>query len=130
MPDSNEFKILVVEDTAEDITVYQKILKEYSLTFCDSEKSIYEELNNDNCNLIVMDIGLAGSKDGIEITKELKANEKYFKIPVICITSHVFIKQKETVLNAGADFYLPKPLRKAELIDIIEKYRAGSINKY
>jgi len=76
-----------------------------------------------------MDIGLAGSKDGIEMTKDLKANQKYFKIPVICITSHVFIKQKEIVKQAGAEDYLTKPLRKTELIEIIERYRSDSSNK-
>ncbi|PKL82307.1 MAG: hypothetical protein CVV24_10720, partial [Ignavibacteriae bacterium HGW-Ignavibacteriae-3] len=114
---------------AEELAVYKKILKEYSITFCDSEKSIYEELNKSNFNLILMDIGLAGSKDGIEMTKDLKANQKYFKIPVICITSHVFIKQKEIVKQAGAEDYLTKPLRKTELIEIIERYRSDSSNK-
>ena len=121
MDKENSFKILVVEDDEISRSIYQLFLKNFDLTFCDSDKTMYERLAEDNFQLIIMDIGLPNSKDGLTLINELKSCEKYFKTPVICSTSYDTAEQKINALKAGADVYLAKPVSKEMLTNVIIK---------
>ena len=123
MIEENSFKILIVEDEEISRNLYRLWLKNYNLSFCDSEKLMYDKLYDDNFQLIIMDIGLPHSKDGLVLIKELKSSEKFFKIPIICATSYDSPEQKGNALNAGADVYLTKPVPRNILIDTITKFK-------
>ncbi len=117
------FKILIVEDEEIRRNLYRLWLKNYNISLCDSEKSMYDKLSNNSFQLIIMDIGLPGSKDGLSLIKELKVNKDFLKIPIVCITSYDSNDQRANVLNAGADVYLVKPVSRNILIDIITKFQ-------
>ncbi len=121
--EEKSLKILIVEDEEISRNLYGLWLKNYNLSFSDSEKSMYDKLSNNNFQLIIMDIGLPGSKDGLSLIKELKVNKDFLKIPIVCITSYDSNDQRTNVLNAGADVYLVKPVSRNILIDIITKFQ-------
>ncbi len=113
-------KILIVEDEEYSLKVFQMYLRDYELTFCRSEAEIYKNLNEQRFSLILMDIGLPGLKDGLQITKELKDSKEFSSIPVICITSYVYNEQQKNAYDAGADAYLTKPFTKNALLETIK----------
>ncbi len=121
--EKDNFKILIVEDEEISRNLYRLWLKDYNLSFCDSEESMYDKLSRNNFQLIIMDIGLPNSKDGLTLIKELKCSEKFSKIPIICATSYHTQELKATTINAGADEYLGKPIPKNILINIISKFQ-------
>jgi CheY-like chemotaxis protein len=69
-----------------------------------------------------MDISIKGNKNGLELTKELKASLEYSKIPVIAITAHAFESDRNNALEAGCDDYLAKPFSKNLLLETIGKF--------
>ena len=119
--EENKKQILIVEDDKESHIIFKRMLIGYEVIFCTCEKSMLSSLSETTFDLILMDIGLPGSKDGLELIKDLKGNSDYSSIPIICYTSFVFANQKLNALNAGADGYLTKPISKIELIDLIEQ---------
>ncbi|MHB1687075.1 MAG: response regulator [Ignavibacteriaceae bacterium] len=122
MIERKSFKILIVEDEEISQNLYRLMLKDYAVSFCDSDKSMYNKLSDDNYELIIMDIGLPCSKDGLVLIKELKDNKIFFKIPIICITSYVSYDQEANAIKAGADAYITKPISKNVLITTIEYF--------
>ena len=66
-----------------------------------------------------MDISLHGQKNGLELTKELKSMPEYKEIPVVCLTAHVFEKDKDNALDAGVDVFLTKPIENKVLINTL-----------
>ena len=116
-----KYKILLVEDDNDSIKIFQRMLNEYQLDFCESEISLYNKLSENNYDLILMDIGLAGSKDGIQLIDQLKKDKKYSSIPIVCITSRAYPAQETLAMNAGADAYVTKPVNKTKLISIINR---------
>ncbi len=118
----NSFKILIVEDDEIAQSIYQLMLKNYNLSFCNSDKTMYKKLSEDHFQLIIMDIGLPNSKDGLTLIKELKNSEKYLRIPIICATTYDTYDLKAKAINAGADVYLVKPILKNILLNAIAKY--------
>ncbi len=120
MDESTKPKILIVEDDYENQRFLQLFLKKKFIVFvCDSEQSFYQYLNNYQVDVILMDISLRGQKDGLQLTKEIKGNERFQKIPVVCLTAHAFPQDKENAMNAGVDIFLTKPVSNSYLMDTL-----------
>jgi len=68
-----------------------------------------------------MDISIKGNKNGLELTKELKASKEYSKIPVIALTAHAFDIDRENSFKAGCAEYISKPFLKEVLLESIRR---------
>ena len=61
--------------------------------------------------------------DGMEATRIIKSFRS--DLPVIAVTAFAMAKEREFILAAGCDDYLPKPLKREDLIAKIQKYIGG-----
>ena len=66
----------------------------------------------DGVDLVVLDIGLPGL-DGFELLDQLRAQGS--RVPVIVLTARDSVGDTVSALEGGADDYMPKPFRFAEL---------------
>jgi CheY-like chemotaxis protein len=71
-------------------------------------------------DLILMDMSLP-ILDGWEATRQVKANPATKGIPVIALTAHAMVQDKEKALAAGCDEFDTKPV---ELPRLLEKIKA------
>jgi CheY-like chemotaxis protein len=71
-------------------------------------------------DIILMDMSLP-VLDGWEATRRVKANPDTAKIPVIALTAHAMVQDKEKALAAGCDEFDTKPV---ELPRLLEKIKA------
>ena len=69
-------------------------------------------------DLILMDIGLAGSLDGIETLREIR---KQFSIPVIFITAYTSPAILERIREVRPDGYIVKPFMDNDLLALVRK---------
>jgi CheY-like chemotaxis protein len=69
-------------------------------------------------DLILMDMSLP-VLDGWEATRRLKANTATAKIPVIALTAHAMIQDKEKAMAAGCDEFDTKPVELPRLLEKI-----------
>ncbi len=116
-------KIYVLEDDFLSQLTFKRLLeKYYDFKAFSSADAFYEVFYKDQCDLIILDISLFGKTNGLEVTADLKKNEKYKHIPVICITAHAFQKDKVNALGAGVDEYFAKPVTNQLVMDTIKKY--------
>jgi len=115
-------RLLIVEDDYENQKFLQIFLKrKFDLKLCDSEDTFYERLNESEFDIILMDISLRGSKDGLQLTKEIRASDKYKHLPVVGLSAHAFQKDKDNAYNAGVDVFLTKPVQNDVLMDTLLK---------
>ena len=70
-------------------------------------------------NLILMDIGLP-EMDGWQVTRLLKQNPQTSGIPIIALTAHALITDREKAREVGCDDYDTKPIEFVRLLDKIE----------
>lgn len=68
--------------------------------------------------LIILDAGNIDSLKGVEICKKLRQDPNFDKTKIIMTSIY---HDKELILNAGADLYIPKPYEIPNLIKWIEK---------
>ena len=81
---------------------------------------VTEELDKESSNppkILIIDSG--DNLEGLKLCEELKNNTNFVNTKIIVTTS---IHDKSTVLNSGADLYLPKPYEISDLIQWIEYF--------
>jgi DNA-binding response OmpR family regulator len=108
--DKKKPRILIVEDDLENQKFLRIFLKRnFDLDVCDSEESFYEKLNENKYDIILMDISLRGAKDGLQLTQELRTQEKYKNMPIVGLSAHAFQKDRDNAYQAGIDIFITKP---------------------
>jgi two-component system cell cycle response regulator DivK len=103
--------ILYVEDNLENRVLIQRILEAEGYAFLGASNAS-EGLNLARThlpNLILVDINMP-EVDGLTMTRELKADERFANVPIIAITANVMRGDRERTLKAGCDGYIQKPI--------------------
>jgi CheY-like chemotaxis protein len=72
-------------------------------------------------DLILMDISLP-MMNGWEVTRLLKNNESTKHIPIIALTAHAMVTDREKAFEAGCDDYDTKPIGFSRLSEKIENF--------
>ncbi len=103
--------LLVVEDDYENQKFLRIFLRrKFEVEICESADECFDILKEKKIDIILLDISLTGSKDGLQITRELRANEKFKNLPIIGLSAHAFQKDKDNAYKAGIDVFLTKPV--------------------
>jgi DNA-binding response OmpR family regulator len=119
--EGNMKKMLLIEDDNLSVNVMRRIFKdEFEMSVCDSSEEYYEKYSNNNFDIIIMDISLKGSKNGLELIKEIKEDLSYNGAPVLCLTAHAQTKMRITALESGSDLFMTKPVNTKTLKEAVE----------
>jgi two-component system, cell cycle response regulator DivK len=121
----NDKMILIVEDNADNRTLIKDVLDALDfgvLEATDGNEGVELALKHKPA-LILMDLSLP-HKDGWEATREIKANADTANTPIIALTAHAMVGDRERALEAGCDDYISKPINLMELNEKIRKHLA------
>ena len=107
---SDKQKVLIVDDTPENIQVLMETLKEdYAIVAAiNGEKALKMADAEPAPDIILLDV-MMPDMDGFEVCTKLKADEKTRDIPVIFITALTDAEDEAKGLTLGAVDYLNKP---------------------
>ncbi len=107
---SNTASILLIEDNGELRDFLKTTLaSHYKIITAKNGEQAITQLQDITPNLILTDVAMPGMS-GIELTKQLKQNQKYSHIPIIVMTAYADRSyQMESILN-GADAFFTKPI--------------------
>jgi two-component system cell cycle response regulator DivK len=115
--------ILVVEDNEKNRVLFRDVLQArgYHTFEAETGEQALLLLQRERPDLILMDIQLPG-KDGITITKEIKANEATKDIPIFALTSYAMKGDKERMMEVGFDRYMSKPIKVKEFLKMVDDF--------
>ena len=116
-----DFTILIVEDKRVHYQYIEILLKDKvkRIDHATNGKEAVELTSKNSYNLILMDLKMP-VMDGIEAAKILK--QQFPDIPIIAQTAYSLPEEKESALKAGCADFLSKPIKKKELIEMINRY--------
>ncbi|WP_372837140.1 response regulator, partial [Puniceibacterium confluentis] len=117
-------RVLLAEDNKTNQLVFRKMVAalDLDLTFASNGFEAVAAFQAQRPDIIFMDISMPGM-DGKQATREIRALEGGgTHVPIVAVTAHAMSGDRETILEAGLDDYLTKPLRKAELLAKFETY--------
>lgn len=114
-------KILVVDDSPFILEIIETILEDsgFEVITADDGERAYTRATTESPDLMVLDLMLP-KKNGYEVCKLLKGDERYRQIPIIMLTARVNEEDEIKGKAAGADVYMGKPF---ELDDLVSKVK-------
>ena len=114
-------KILIAEpDEALSILLEAAArLQGYIVKVINEFDEIFEAVEIYNPAVIILDAGNSETLKGLEVCRKLKFENQNLKSNIIFTTT---VHDKELVLNAGADLYLPKPYELSVMFGWIKKF--------
>ena len=113
--DEDAYKLLIVEDNLELLMLMQQLLKTtYRVYIARNGKEALKVINEKDLDLIISDV-MMPEMDGLELTRTVKADPNYNHLPIILLTAKTQDEDEQQALLIGADEYLRKPFRLADL---------------
>ncbi|TCD64379.1 hypothetical protein EIP91_004210 [Steccherinum ochraceum] len=124
------YDILIAEDNLVNQKLAVKILEKYGhhVEIAENGVQAVDSFRN-RCHsnrpfdIILMDVSMP-FMGGMEATELIRQHEKKNglpPVPIIALTAHAMIGDKERSLQAGMDDHITKPLRRIDLINAINK---------
>ncbi|MEG0560249.1 MAG: transporter substrate-binding domain-containing protein [Muribaculaceae bacterium] len=113
-------KILIAEDNDSNYLLIGSILKDKcEISRAINGKEAVEYVKNNHVDCILMDINMP-ILNGIEATKIIRQFNP--KTPIIAVTANAFESDRYKAIESGCNDFIAKPIKKTEIISIIEKY--------
>ncbi len=121
-------RILIVEDNLVNQTVAKRMLVKGGFEVAvagNGEQAVEKIMSNIRYDLIFMDCQMP-RMDGYEASRRIREYENQthaeVRIPIIALTANAMQGDREKCLNAGMDDYIPKPVKRDTLNEMIRQY--------
>jgi signal transduction histidine kinase/ligand-binding sensor domain-containing protein/CheY-like chemotaxis protein len=119
----DHLRILVAEDNHINQHLAVKLLEHlgHSAVVVENGKEAVAAVLKGSFDLVFMDVQMP-EMDGLEATATIRANEQAGgrHIPIVAMTAHAMIGDREQCLNAGMDGYVSKPISAQQLSKAID----------
>ncbi len=114
-------KILVVEDSPmiQEILVERLLLRNYEVVAASDGQEGIELAQKERPDLILMDISLPVI-DGWEATQCIRNIESIKNVPIIALTAHALVEDRNKSLAIGCNDFETKPINFSQLVSKIE----------
>ena len=122
----DSLNILAVDDNHDNLRLITILLEDMGMkvTAAKSGEEAVQAVEQQSFHLILMDIRMP-NMNGIEASHEIRKRESTYHrkpTPIIALTAHAMLNEKQALLAAGIDDYLAKPIGESELKDMIHKW--------
>lgn len=122
---SARHKILVADDNVVNRMVLENMIDrtQFDIEFAENGQIAQFMARDNGYDMIFMDMSMP-VMDGRQATAAIRANEvpSGQRTPIVALTAHAMAGDKERFLEAGADDYLSKPVKKELVNAMIEKW--------
>jgi signal transduction histidine kinase/DNA-binding response OmpR family regulator len=125
-----EASILLVEDNPTNRRVAERHLTRagYSVVSANDGRDGVERFESGRYGLVLMDVQMP-IMDGFEAAREMRSLETKTargRTPIVATTAHATLEHRRRCIESGMDDYVSKPLRRNELLRVVEKWLSGN----
>lgn len=120
-----ELEVLLVDDNPVNMVLNNRMMKSLApnayLTEAVNGLEALDECRKKQFSIILMDVQMP-VMSGIEATQKIRMLPGYENIPIISVTAGNVLGEKEKCMESGMNDFLPKPIRQADLLEMLKKY--------
>ncbi len=114
--------IMVIDDSITTRTVTERLLKHHGCAVLSASHGAQagQLISQHRPHLVLLDLDSSSDKP-LTLLRQLRAQHENAALPIIATSIQANSKQRQAILEAGADAFLPKPYLEHELISHIQK---------
>jgi len=103
-------KVAVVDDNADNRLIIRTILEDqYEVMEFSNGIEAIDGFRKDKPDIVILDISLP-EMDGTEILRRIRDDSELHDLPVVALTAHAMVGDREKYLAAGFNDYIAKPI--------------------
>lgn len=116
-----KLKALIIEDNEQNMYMLSFLLQSNNYDIIQTYNGLdgIEAAKNENPDVILLDIQLP-EIDGYHVAMEIRKNDSLAGIPIIAVTSHAMMGDREKAMASGATGYIEKPIDPDNFIQRME----------
>jgi two-component system sensor histidine kinase/response regulator len=123
-------RVLLTDDSGDNRLLVRTFLKHSGVRIDEAENGLIavEKAQAERYDIILMDIQMP-IMDGLEAMRLIRRHERQeglARVPIIALTASALESDVYHTIEAGADFHVSKPVKKATLIAVIESAVAAT----
>ena len=127
---SRRLRILVAEDNPlnQELATYLLERRGHTPTLVTNGRDAVDALSREQFDLVLMDLQMP-EVDGFEATALIRARHREAggpRVPIVALTADSMQGERRTWLDADMDGYVAKPIKPAELFDVIDRVMAAA----
>lgn len=126
------YHLLLAEDNAfnQKLALALARKKNWKLTLVSDGRAAIDAVAQGDFDLVLMDVQMP-EIDGLQATRTIRQlnRERGRDIPVIGMTAHAMVGDRERCLAAGMDEYLAKPIRPELFYEVVERFLRQSADQ-
>lgn len=115
-------RIAIVEDNPDNLMLAQAILgSQYDILSFENGPDALATLPGAQVDLVLLDISLP-RMDGVAVLESIRLDDRIKNLPVIALTAHAMVGDREKYMQKGFDEYFTKPIVDFNaLLDLVQK---------
>lgn len=119
-------RVLLVEDNEANADMLSRRLTRqgFEVRLATDGLQAVEQAQRERPDLILMDISLPKIA-GWEATRRLKADAATASVPIVALTAHAMVADRQKCLDAGCDEFETKPIDLKRLLEKMQALLAG-----
>ena len=131
-PGLRGLRVLVVEDNEINRTVAEGLLRIVGIeteTAADGREAV-ERLRSappDAFDAVLMDLQMP-EMDGYEATREIRKDPRFARLPILAMTAHAMIGERDKCLEAGMNEHLTKPVDKEKVYAALARWTGRTVS--
>ncbi|RPH26706.1 MAG: response regulator [Bacteroidales bacterium] len=125
-----KLKALIIEDNEQNMYMLNFLLINngyeviQAFNGLDGLKAAHEEIPD----VILLDIQLP-EMSGYDVARQLRSNHELDHVPIVAVTSHAMVGDREKAIESGATGYIEKPIDPDNFIKRLESYYTSELNQ-
>lgn len=125
-----KLKALIIEDNEQNMYMLSFLLEKNNYNVIQAFNGIdgIKAAKESMPDVILLDIQLP-EMDGYHVAQELRKRNDLLHIPIVAVTSHAMVGDKEKALASGATGYIEKPIDPDTFIPRMESYFSDELLK-
>ncbi|MCW2476273.1 two-component sensor histidine kinase BarA [Candidatus Symbiopectobacterium sp. NZEC151] len=115
--------VMAVDDNPANLKLIGTLLEEQveNTLLCDSGEEAIAQAAMQDIDVILMDIQMPGM-DGIRASEHIRQLSRHATTPIIAVSAHSLSDERKSLLQAGMDGYLAKPIDEQMLASVLARY--------
>lgn len=119
--------ILIVEDNELNMKLFHDLLTAHGYKTIQTRNGFeaLELARRHRPDLILMDIQLP-EVSGLDVTREIKEDEKIRHIPVVAVTAFAMKGDEERIRRGGCEAYISKPISVVTFLETVRRFTTAA----
>jgi two-component system sensor histidine kinase/response regulator len=117
-------RVLLVEDNEINQIVAVELLRDVAglvVTLANNGAEAIERMHTERFDAVLMDVQMP-VMDGYQTTRVIRENPALVDLPIIAMTAHAMLRDKERSLEVGMNDHLTKPFDLAQLLAVLHRW--------